>query len=82
MATIIAQNVIIKIQIPLAGEPVVMMNTEGRAFVGYFPYTKELRKQLKPYMQGEPKAYAYGNVIEERGQELFELNEVAPWQDW
>lgn len=79
----IVENIIVKVQIPLVGYPQVLVYSEGKKFQGVFDYTKELKRELKPIMRGQPKAFAFADVVDDgNGRSTFELNGPAPRQDW
>lgn len=79
----IAQNIVVKVQIPLAGHPQVLIYSEDKKFKAILSYTKQLKRELKPIMQGQPKAFAFADVAEEHnGRTTFQINGPAPRQDW
>lgn len=79
---IIAKRIIIKIQVPLAGDPILLCHSEGRKYTCRLPYTKQLKKDLKYIMRGDDKAYAHADVVEKGSECIFDIFERAPEQDW
>lgn len=79
----IATNIIVKIQLPLAGEPQVYIYSEGKKYEAILPLTPDAEKPLRALLMGKPKGFAYADVVRDPNGELtFDIGGRAPWQQW
>lgn len=74
----IPQSMIVKVQIPLAGDPQVFVYNEDRSVEVLWPYTKELRRDLRRHMGDRPKAYFDAYI---KNKTLY-LDRVVADQPW
>lgn len=66
---------IVKVQLPLGGEPMVLVYNQDRSVIGHVPLTTEVQEC---FADGEMKAFFHARM---RGTEL-EIQGRAPWQEW
>ena len=67
---------IVKVQLPLMGEPLMLVYNKDRSIIGQF----EVDPQLKSMMKGRMKAYFYANPVLVHDQ--VQIIKPAPDQDW
>jgi len=67
-------QMIVKVQMPLAGEPQVLVYDETRTKQGMFDVTPDIKR----IMRGRAKAFFHATLA----NGTFDIGDEAPWQAW